>query len=146
MSTHSNPSRPALPPAAVDRVFARLDAIFGVQRMAAAWGGVPHDERREVWGGAIGRAVWSPATQRYDLDSIGAALDELAGEATPWPPSCGEFADRCARFAQRPGRNLKALPVPKRTDAEIAAGREQMDRIRGLLRRAVKPMPTDDAR
>ncbi|MBP6564136.1 MAG: hypothetical protein KA200_00835 [Burkholderiales bacterium] len=135
MSTPTKPTRPDLPSAAVDRVFERLNAIFGVQRMAAAWGGVPPDERRAVWGGAIGRAVWAPALNRFNLDSIRAALDELAEQPTSWPPSSGEFADRCARFAQRPGRSLLALPVPKRTDEDLARGRVHMDRIKAMLNR-----------
>lgn len=136
MSTSPSPTRPVLPSAAVDRVFERMLAIFGVQRMAAAWGDVPADERRAVWGAAVARAVWSPEPApggRFDLESIGAALDELAAEPTSWPPSSGEFADRCERFAQRPGRRLPALPVPRRTEAELQRGREQMDRIKAML-------------
>lgn len=130
----SEPTRPALPTAVVDRVFARLVATFGAQRMVAAWGSVDERERAAVWTGAIGRAVWSPHLQRYDLESVAAALDELAGQPTAWPPSSGEFADRCARFAQRPGRNLRALPVPRRTEAELERGRAHVDRLKGLLR------------
>ena len=123
------------------RVFARMLAIFGTQRMTAAWGDVPADERRSVWGRAIARAVWSPARSAFDLEAVGEALDELAADATTWPPSCGEFADRCERFAQRPGRNVRALPVPRRTDAEIRAGAEQMARIKAMLRTATKRVP-----
>ena len=142
MSNPSNPNRPALPPAAVDRVFARMLAIFGAQRMTAAWGEVPPEERHAVWGGAIGRAVWSKATGRYDLASIGDALDDLAADASTWPPTSGEFAERCERKAQRPGRNMLALPVPKRTEADLAAGREQMARIRSMLAGATKRVPS----
>lgn len=134
MSTPTKPPRPDLPSAAVDRVFKRLNAVFGVQRMAAAWAGVPESERAAAWGGAIGRAVWVDHAQRFDLDSIGAALDELADQPTAWPPTAGEFADRCARFAQRPGRNVRGLPWPKRTEAELERGRAHMARINGLIR------------
>jgi hypothetical protein len=141
MSTSASQTRPALPPAAVDRVFARMLAIFGVQRMTAAWGDVPAEERHAVWGGAIARAVWSQSTGRYDLTSIGDALDELASDPSTWPPSSGEFADRCERFAQRPGRNLLALPVPRRTEADLEYGREQMAKIRAMLASATKRVP-----
>lgn len=139
--TNSTETDRVLPSAAIDRLFARLVAIFGAQRMAAAWGNVDVAERNAVWSRAIGRAVWSSARDGFDLESIGAALDELAAEPTTWPPSCGEFADACARFAQRPGRNLKALPVPRRTAEELARGAEHMDAIKALLgrRRAAAP-------
>mgnify|MGYP000942243400 CR=1 FL=1 len=143
MSNQPNPPRPDLPQAAVDRVFRRLNAVYGVQRMAAAWAGVPEDERAAVWGRAIGRAVWNGTT--FDLQAVADALDELGAEASPWPPSSGEFAERCARLAQRPGRVL-ALPVPARSEAEIARGREHMDRIRGMLGRAADRMVASDAR
>lgn len=143
MSSNQSPQRPDLPSAVVDRVFARMVAIFGTQRMTAAWGDVPADERRSVWGGAIARAVWSQPLKRFDLESIGAALDEIADAPSSWPPSSGEFSDICARYAQRPGRNLKALPVPKRTDAEIAAGAEQMAKIRAMLAKSIKRVPHD---
>jgi hypothetical protein len=141
MSTNLNPPRPDLPSAAVDRVFARMLAIYGAQRMTAAWGDVPADERRVVWGRALARAVWSPVRQAFDLEAIGEALDELAVEPSTWPPSSGEFAEMCSRKAQRPGRNVLALPVPKRSDAEIRAGAEQMQRIRALLAKSVKRVP-----
>lgn len=142
METSKKPPRPDLPPAAVDRVFERMAAIFGVQRMTAAWHDVPDEERRAVWAGSIGRAVWSPHLQRHDLESVGAALDELADQPTAWPPTAGEFADRCARFAERPGRNLRALPVPRRTEADLERGRAHMDRIKALLKRPARPDAT----
>lgn len=145
MSNSSKPMRPDLPPAAVDRVFVRMTAIFGVQRMTAAWHDVKDAERHAVWAGAIGRAVWSDSTQRFDLDSIGAALDELADQPLGWPPTAGEFADRCARFAQRPGRNVLALPVPNRTPEQLAVGRERMDQLKAMLAKAIRPMPSGDA-
>jgi hypothetical protein len=128
-------------------VFERMLAIFGAQRMTAAWGDVPADERRAVWGAAIGAAVWSPVRGSYDLQSVGAALDELAAEPTTWPPSSGEFADRCQRFAQRPGRSVRALPVPRRTAEDIARGREHMDALRATLGRrrgAASRVPGED--
>ena len=132
------PTRPDLPPAAVDRLFARLLAIFGAQRIAGAWGNVPVDERNAVWSRAIGNAIWSPlGGGRYDLQAVADALEELAGEPTSWPPSSGEFADRCRRHAERPGRR-PALPVPSRTPEDIAAGRERMAKIKAMLAGAVK--------
>lgn len=142
MSTNPNQPRPDLPSAAVDRVFARMLAIYGAQRMTAAWGDVPADERRLVWGRALARSVWSPARRAFDLEAIGEALDDLAVEPSTWPPSSGELAEMCARKTQRPGRNTLALPVPSRTADEIAMGRERMNSIKAMLGRAIKPMPT----
>ena len=128
--------RPDFPSAAADRVFAQLLAMFGAQRMAVAWGDVPEADRRAVWSGAIGRAVWNPARGAYDLEAIKDALGELASTTTKGPPSAGEFADRCARFAQRPGRMVRqALPLPRRTDDELERGRAHLERIRGIVGR-----------
>jgi hypothetical protein len=130
MSTQNQ--RRVLPSAAVDRLFARFAAIYGAQKMAGAWGNVDVAERNATWAEGLGR---------FDLDVIGDAVRELGEDGTGWPPSLPEFAAVCQRHHDRPGRNVKALPVPRRTDADLAHGREQMARIRAMLRTAVKPMP-----
>lgn len=140
MSTPPKSARPAFPAAAVDRVFDRLVAMFGVQRMAGAWGGVPAETRHDVWGKAIARAVWSEA-RGYDLDAVRDALEELAATDTRGPPSSGEFATLCERHAQRPGRQVPALPGLARTPEELAAGADQLRQLRGMLAGAVKRMP-----
>jgi hypothetical protein len=140
MSTPPKSARPAFPAAAVDRVFDRLVAMFGVQRMAGAWGGVPAETRHEVWGKAIARAVWSEA-RGYDLEAVREALEELASTETRGPPSSGEFATICERHAQRPGRQVRALPGLARTPEEIAGGAEQLRQLRMMLATAVKRMP-----
>jgi hypothetical protein len=127
--------RPALPPAAVDRLFARFAAIFGAQKMAGAWGNVDVAERN---------ATWSEALGRFSLEVVGDAVRELAEDGSGWPPSAPEFAAICQRHADRPGRNVKALPVPARTDADIATGAQHMARIRAMLAGSVKRMPADD--
>lgn len=134
MST-PNPKRPALPPAAVERLFARFTAIYGAQKMAGVWGNVDVAERN---------ATWSEGLSRYSLDVVGDAVRELAGEGTGWPPSLPEFAAVCQRHHDRPGRNVLALPVPNRTESEIANGAAHMARIRSMLAGSVKRMPIDD--
>lgn len=130
MSTSPNPLRHGLPSAAVDRVFERMLAIFGVQRMAVAWGDVPADERR---------AVWSEALGRFDLQAIGGAVRELAVGGTGWPPTLPEFVAMVqAQSAPVPAAHRRALPVPSRTAADLAAGREQMDRIKAMLAGTLK--------
>lgn len=124
--------RRALPPAAVDRLFARLLAIYGVQKVAAAWGEVDIAERNATWAAALGR---------FGLDVIADALAELAEGGGSWPPTLPEFCDRCERHDQRPGRRL-SLPVPRRTADDLARGREQMDRLKAMLSGALKrPRP-----
>lgn len=132
MSTQTNPSARALPPEAVDRLFARFVAIYGAQKMAAAWGNVDPAERN---------ATWLEALSRFPLDVIGDAVRELAEDGGSWPPTLPEFVDRCERHEQRPGRNVRALPVPRRTEREISYGAEQMRRIREMLARATKRVP-----
>lgn len=119
----SKAERRALPAAAVDRLFARLLAIYGVQKVAAAWGAVDVAERNATWAAALGR---------FGLDVIADALAELAEDGGTWPPTLPEFVDRCERHDQRPGRRL-ALPVPSRTHDDLARGREQMRRVKALL-------------
>lgn len=134
MST-PNPKRPALPPAAVERLFARFTAIYGAQKMAGAWGNVDVVERN---------ATWSEGLGRYSLEVVGDAVRELAGEGSGWPPSLPEFATVCQRHHDRPGRNVRALPVPNRTPVEIARGGAHMARLRSMLSGAAKRMPVDD--
>lgn len=128
--------RPALPPAAVDRLFARFAAIYGAQKMAGAWGNVDVAERN---------ATWSEALGRFSLDVVGDAVRELAEDGSGWPPSAPEFAAICQRHADRPGRSLKALPVPNRTPEEIAVGRARMERIKAMLAKAIRPMPPGES-
>ena len=134
MST-PNPKRPALPPAAVDRLFARFAAIYGAQKMAGAWGNVDVSERN---------ATWSEALGRFSLDVVGDGVRELAEDGSGWPPSAPEFAAICQRHADRPGRSLMALPVPNRSPEEIAVGRERMGRIKAMLKKSIRPMPSGD--
>jgi len=134
MST-PNPKRPALPPAAVERLFARFTAIYGAQKMAGAWGNVDVAERN---------ATWSEGLGRYSLEVVGDAVRELAVEGTGWPPSLPEFAAVCQRHHDRPGRSVLTLPVPNRTASEIANGALHMARMRSMLAGAVKRMPIDD--
>jgi hypothetical protein len=134
MSTSSN-SRAHLPSQAVDRLFARFTAIYGAQKMASAWGNVDVDERNAVWAEALGR---------YELLTIGEAVRELAEDGTGWPPTLPEFvAIVRAKAEPTPAMHRPALPVPKRTPEEVAAGAEQMARIRALLRGAIKPMVSE---
>lgn len=127
-------SSPAhLPSQAVDRLFARFTAIYGAQKMASAWGNVDVAERNAVWAEALGR---------YELLTIGEAVRELAEDGNGWPPTLPEFvAIVRAKAEPIPAMHRAALPVPRRTAEEIAAGAEQMARIRAMLRGALRSIP-----
>jgi len=116
-------SRPALPSAAVDRLFARLVAIYGAQKMTTAWGNVDVAERNRTWAEGLGR---------FDLDVIGEALRALAESGSGWPPSLPEFVDRCEGFEQKPGRKL-ALPVPSRSKEALRQGAEKMAEFKATV-------------
>ena len=45
----------SIPSSWVDRIFLRMTAVYGAQKMATMWADVPIEERRVVWGGARGR-------------------------------------------------------------------------------------------
>jgi hypothetical protein len=62
--------RPALPPAAVDRLFARFAAIFGAQKMAGAWGNVDVAERNATGAQHMARirAMLAGSVKRMPVD------------------------------------------------------------------------------
>jgi hypothetical protein len=122
---------PALPARAVDRLFARFVAAFGAPAMQRMWADAPMDEVKATWGAALGR---------FSLDQILAGLQALDASGATFPPTLPEFAALC-REQIKPASHRPALPVPARTADEIAAGAEQMARIRQMLRGATKRVP-----
>jgi hypothetical protein len=66
----------------------------------------------------------------------------MADECGPWPPTLTEFVALVRSKVPAP-EHRKALPVPKRSDAEIRAGAEQMAKIRAMLAGAVRRVPHD---
>ena len=123
----------ALPDAAVERLFARLAAMYGDGAMKRMWGQQDADAVKGIWAQALGR---------FDLPEIGAGLHALDAAGNTFPPTLPEFVALCSR---KPGAvplaHRKLLPVPDRTAEEIAAGAEQMARIRQMLRGSVKRVP-----
>ena len=63
----------------------------------------------------------------------------MGDECGAWPPSLNEFVALVRSKVPAP-EHRPALPVPKRTPEEVAAGAEQMRKIRSMLGRAVKRM------
>jgi hypothetical protein len=115
----------------VRRLFARFAELYGAQKVAAMWGDVTIDALSPVWAKAL---------SVYDVKTIAEAVHALPHRDSAWPPTLPEFMALC-REQIKPDAYRPALPVPNRTKAEIAAGREQMDRIKSLLRGAVKRVP-----
>jgi hypothetical protein len=84
--------------------------------------------------------VWAEALGKYPADAVAAAVRAMPDECGPWPPTLPEFVALVKGQIQAP-EHMRALPVPPRTQDEIAAGAEQMRRIRAMLGGAIKRVP-----
>ena len=104
-----------LPPAWVDRLFSRLAAFYGSQKLATMW---VDADMAEV------KAVWSEQLGRFEPASISAALQRLVDSGNQWPPTLPEFVELCRQAAvgRQQAQQFDALPAPgnARTDAETA--------------------------
>jgi hypothetical protein len=127
MSTHYQP----LPDAWVRRLFERFAELYGAQKVAAMWGDVGTDRLVPVWAETLGK---------FDAATLAAAVKAMPEREAMWPPTLPEFVALCREQQVRP-EHRRALPVPKRSDAEIAAGAEQMAKIRAMLAGATKRVP-----
>jgi len=122
----------ALPAHWVDRIFERLAAIYGVQRVSAMWHSTDIAAVKALWGEQLGR--FQPAT-------ISAALQRLVDAGDGWPPTLPEFVESCRQAAlgrQQQRQDSAALPAPGQGHTDAAAARANLERIRGLIRSAVK--------
>jgi hypothetical protein len=108
-----------------------MTAIYGAQKMAAVWTDVDADEIRRTW---------QMTLSKYPRDALRAAADAMGDECGQWPPTLTEFVALVRGKILAP-EHRPALPVPKRTPEEIAAGAEQMARIRQMIGAAVKRVP-----
>lgn len=124
-----------LPPAWVDRLFSRLAAYYGSQKLATMW---VDADMAEV------KAVWSEQLGRFEPASISAALQRLVDSGNQWPPTLPEFAELCRQAAvgRQQAQRYDALPAPgnARTDAETAK-RKVAELMRSLA--AAKRMPIE---
>lgn len=112
---------PALPARAVDRLFARFVAMFGVGAMQRMWGDTPMESVKATWGDALGRCT---------LDQIVAGLRHLEQSGATFPPSLPEFVAACRRKPEpTPAAHRPLLAPPPRTSQEIAAGHALAQRI-----------------
>lgn len=119
----------SLPPAWIDRLFARLTAYFGVQKVGAMWAGADMDEIKAVWGEELGR---------FKGESIAAALERLRDSGSEWPPTLPEFVELCRQCAVERAARTPALPAPKGkrpedyTLPDMSANRAGVDYLRWL--------------
>jgi len=120
-----------LPAAWVARIFERIAATYGAQKTSSMWTGVSPEEVKRTWGQALGK---------YPRDALAAAVQAMPDQCGVWPPTLPEFVALVKAQIAAPEHRL-ALPVPPRTQDEIAAGAAQMRRIRAMLGGAVKRMP-----
>lgn len=127
MSSNCEP----LPIAWVERIFDRMTATYGVQKMSAMWTGIEPDEVKRTWAQALGR---------YPRPALAAAVEAMPDECGAWPPTLPEFCALVRTKVPAPEHRL-SLPVPNRTKDELTAGAEQMRKIRAMLAGAVKRVP-----
>ncbi len=81
----------SLPSAWIDRLFARLDSLYG-------------NRFRDMWKGsdvADVKAIWGAELVGYTAEEIRRGLESLRGKHPSWPPTLYEFTDLC-----RPGLTL----------------------------------------
>jgi hypothetical protein len=122
-----------LPTQWVERIFLRFQVMYGVQKLGSMWAATDIDEVKRVWAESLGR---------YPREALSAAVLALPEEHGAWPPTLPEFVALVRAKAEPvPAMHRAALPVPARTAEEIAAGAEQMARIRQMLRGATKRVP-----
>jgi hypothetical protein len=127
----SSTSHQPLPTAWVERIFERMTAVYGHQKIAVMWTGVEPESVKRVWAEALGK---------YPADAVAAAVRAMPDECGAWPPTLPEFVAVVKAHVQAP-EHRRALPVPARTEREIREGAEQMGKIRAMLARSVKRVP-----
>jgi len=116
---------------AIGRLFDRMSAVWGAQKMSSMWTGASPEEVRRTWARTL---------SRYPPQALRMAADAMGDECGQWPPTLTEFVALVRSKVAAP-EHRPALPVPKRSEAEIAEGAEQMRKIRALLAGAVKRVP-----
>lgn len=94
-----------LPESWVDKIFSRLTAIYGMQKLAGMWADADMAEVKRTWAVALGK---------YPPAAIAAALQDLPEMPSQWPPTLPEFVGlvRDASESMKYNRQLLRLPEP----------------------------------
>lgn len=105
------------PRALAERLFRKLAAIYGSQKMAGMWAGiVPADATESVRREAEAEvhATWADALADFHMTAIARAVKDLVREGSAWPPTLPEFVALCvaAEEREKAGRRMQALPIP----------------------------------
>lgn len=135
----SQPSTP-LPPAWVDRLFARMVAIYGVQKVGAMWQGAEAGPGERDAAMASIKALWGEQLGRFKPESIAGALQRLVDSGDEWPPTLPAFVKLCREAAQERATSRHALPAPPgRMPAgyalpDLSTNRDGIDYLRWLRR------------
>lgn len=109
-----------------------MGACYGVQKLSSMWTGSDPERVKAAWADALGK---------YPPEAIAEAVRATPEAHPSWPPTLGEFCTLTQSFVPRE-KWKPALPVPKRTAEEIERGAAEMDKIRAMLGRTVKRMPS----
>jgi hypothetical protein len=72
----------SLPDNWLERLFARLTAIYGSQKVGAMWLDADMGQVKAAWGQALAK---------YPPEAIATALQDLPETPSPWPPTLPEF-------------------------------------------------------
>lgn len=131
MSSH-NP----LPAALIERLFSRLIAIYGTQKIAPMWAGADLDEVKAVWAQDLGR---------FEPPTIGAGIQALIDSGSQWPPNLPEFVEICRKCAierETTKPPALALPAPGGSYTDDETARANMARVKAMLAKIIRKVPT----
>lgn len=120
----------SLPPAWVDRLFARFAAAYGSMKVGTMY---PADQVEEV------RELWAQQLGRFAPESIGLAVQAVIDGGREWPPTLPEFVEQCRRCALSRVAHAPAvmLPAPNLEPEIIAARLREIEDLTGVA----KPKP-----
>lgn len=111
----------SIPSSWVDRIFLRMTAVYGAQKMATMWADVPIEERRVVWGDALGK---------YSANAIALAIRDLPETASGWPPTLPEFVALVKVAREESARN-QPLALPD--DSQIVSPETARERLAEIM-------------
>lgn len=123
-----------LPSAWVDRLFSRLAAFYGSQKLATMWVDADMAEIKAVWAEQLGR---------FEPASISAALQRLIDSGNQWPPTLPEFVELCRQAAvgRQQAQQFDALPAPGQSKTDVETAKQRVSELMRSLA-AAKRMPT----